>query len=125
MKWKFYSRAHKKKLDDGWRQLEDNDIVQVHDIIWANSRTTLGQGCISLTQLLDGSRNHLVLIGNGLYGKKPVMTKELFVAMAKIQPSAFKEFPPGYMITKRTYSIWRKKLKITKRDWQSQPLPLP
>ncbi len=111
-----------KKTFEGFREISPDEFVKDEDRVVANTTRTWGSGTTYPPNYLQGGcRWWLFAYGQlSWVAKKPIMAKDLIDTCC----DRYKKML-GDSIVSRKYSIWRKKIVIERRDWQTQPLPLP
>ncbi len=119
----YYSRNCSRKTD-AYRMMEDGEHVKHGDIVWSNGATS---------PLPASESGHFItlMMGTGswwrighMFDGQPV-AGFIPIAINYYNQQLKSKILSGGEIAKRTYSIWRPKIKLEKRSWQDTPLPIP
>lgn len=120
MEIEFY-RKTKKELPD-YRELDDMEWIKDGDIVWSRLARSMMKRTSRPSRLLCGSYDHLVLDKN--YLDNPLTNIRACEIVGFMIKRWWSE-KEGLLLAKRKYSIWRKKMILTRQAWQDKSLPLP
>ncbi len=120
------------RISEDFRMLDDNETIKGSDIIWANAvKDTIPVNAA-------GSFNSLLIGGGYCYQLHPKLF-DIDITKGPVRADQILDVIMGYnkenlemiiakyqhQIKRRTYSIWRQKIKLEKRDWQAEQPPIP